>query len=165
MPGLRAPVHRRGRSVWVQRGGNAGYGGRLLRAAGLGTRLPRRVPSAEWPTRAPSERTCTTRAIPREIATHPFFFFSRHFSPTSFLFCLVLEGRVRSRKANTKSSRRWGGGEQGAAQEPGPPRPPRPRPQPRPPAPFRPPARVARPGGQLLYWHALRPEAGPCRPP
>lgn len=33
------------------------------------------------------------------------------------------------------------------------------------PALFRPPARVARPGGQLLYWHALRPEAGPCRPP
>ena len=46
----------------------------MLRAAGLGTRLPRRVPSAEWPTWAPSERTCTTRAIPREIATHPFFF-------------------------------------------------------------------------------------------
>ena len=63
-----------------------GLRGRLLRAAGLGARPPRRVPSAEWPTWAPSERTCTTRAIPREIATHPFFFFAALFSDVFFCF-------------------------------------------------------------------------------
>lgn len=33
------------------------------------------------------------------------------------------------------------------------------------PAPCRPAAPGTRRGGQLLYWQALRPDAGPCRPP
>lgn len=141
---------------------------RGLRGASPPGRRPGHSPPAPRPLRGvahpgPERANVHHPRHPEGNCNSSVFFFSRHFSPTSFLFCLVLEGRVRSRKANTKSSRRWGGGEQGAAQEPGPPRPP--RPQPRPPAPFRPPARVARPGGQLLYWHALRPEAGPCRPP
>lgn len=32
-------------------------------------------------------------------------------------------------------------------------------------APCGPAAPGTRRGGQLLYWQALRPEAGPCRPP
>lgn len=51
--------------------------------------------------------------------------------------------------------------EQGAAREPGLPRRPGPSPDPGavPAAGPR-----GRPGG-VVYWHALRPEAGPCRPP
>lgn len=56
-----------------------------------------------------------------------------------------------SGKANTKRTRRWEGGEGLRGLEVHP-------------RAFCPAPR-GRPGGQLLYWHALRPEAGPCRPP
>lgn len=69
-----------------------------------------------------------------------------------------------SRKANTQPARRWGGGEERAARAQGARRGEVLRAAPGP-APRLPRARGAWRGGQLLYWHALRPEAGPCRPP
>lgn len=66
-----------------------------------------------------------------------------------------------SGKANTKPTRR-GKGEEGAAQARGPGAASE---APRASSAPAPAAREARLGGQLLYWQALRPEAGPCRPP
>lgn len=135
--------------------GERGLQGRPLRAAGLGAHLLHRVPSAEWP--AGPRASEHTPPAPARGKLQLIRFFRGTFLRRLFaLFCLVLEGRVGSRKANTKPSRRWGAGGRAGARSSAP------TPAP---ASCRPPARVARLGGQLLYWHALRPEAGPCRPP
>ena len=103
-------------------GGNAGYG------ASPPGRRPRRSPPAPRPLRRVAHRAPSERAsehappTPSRGKLQLIRFFAALFSDV-FLLCLVLEGRVGSRKANTKPSRRWGGGEQGAAQAPGPPRP------------------------------------------
>lgn len=120
--------------------------------------------------------------------THPegncnssFFFFSAAlFSDVFFAFfwlflfvCLFVGGEYflggRAERGPEKQTQKpTGGGERGGggcagARSAGlracvrPPRPPPRRAGRR--------ARVAPQGGQLLYWHALRPEAGPCRPP
>lgn len=161
MPGLRAPVHRRGRSVWVQRGGNAGYGGVSSgpRAWALASR------AASPPRSGPPGPQASERAppAPSRGKLQLIRFFSRHFSPTSFFVLSRFGGQseVQESKHKTKPEvGRWGAEGGSGARSSAPVRVPAPTP-----APFRPPARVARPGGQLLYWHALRPEAGPCRPP
>lgn len=119
--------------------------GRLLPAAGLGARLPRRVPSAEWPTgprasERASERARTTRAIPRKIATHPFFrvtFLRRLFALSRF----GGQSGVQESKHKTKPEvGRWGAGGRAGARSSAPA-----------PDPVPAPARVARLGGQLLY--------------
>lgn len=124
--GSARPVRRRGRSSRGQRGGNAGYEGVLL-----GPPASRAAPPPCDGPPGPRERTHTTRAIPREIATHPFFrstFLRRLF----VLFRLVWEGRVGSRKSKHTTSPevgRWGGegcAGAGAAAWLGPPRRPRP---------------------------------------
>lgn len=163
MPRLRgAPVLRRGRSVRVQLGGNAGYG-----SAPSELPVPARSSRAASPPR--SSPSCwegantNHRHHPEETCSSSVFVFLQHFSLMSFCFVLSCFGGlsgVQESKHKTKPEvGRWGaGGRAGArssaAPAPGPA-----------PASCRPPARVARLGGQLLYWHALRPEAGPCRPP
>lgn len=91
----------------------------------------------------------------------------QYFSPTSlcflppslgflsFLFILLGQSGVRKSKHKTNLEAGWGGrgsaeARSGAASSP---------------APCRPAAPGTRRGGQLLYWQALRPDAGPCRPP
>lgn len=116
----------------------------------------RAASSAEWPTLAPSGANVHHPRHPEGNCNYPFFF-SRHFSPDALL-CPRLQGRV-VQKANVKPPEvgrceQGGSGARSSA-------PPRPQPRPRG---LRPPARAARPGGQL-YWHALRPEAGSRRPP
>lgn len=153
-PGSARPVRRRGGA---------------LGASAAGTRVAEPRPSlpaprplrgvARW---GPRERTQITRAIPREIATHPFFFFfPRHFAPTSFCFVLFWRAEWGPEKQTQNQPGgdrgRWGLRRREARAR-------RARPRVRPPPP-RPGARVAGLGGQLLYWQALRPEAGPCRPP
>lgn len=155
VPGLRASSSQARRRTRGQRGGNAGCG-----ASAFASRAA--SPPRSW---GPRERTQITRAIPREIATHPFFFlfFSAALRFDVFLFCFVLfwraewgpEKQTQNQPGGDRG--RWGLRRREARAR-------RARPRVRPPPP-RPGARVAGLGGQLLYWQALRPEAGPCRPP
>lgn len=182
-PGPTHPVRRPGGSVWVQRGGDAGYEGVLPPPLGIPPGGPLAYCAASPPRSGPPGPVGTHTHHPRhpEGNCNSSIFFAALFSDVFalfFFFCffvfvfVFLEGRVGSGKANTKPTRsgKW---EEGAAQARGPQsgepglasrgprvRPPRPSPSLR-----RQLARVVRRGGQLLYWHALRPEAGPCRPP
>lgn len=139
------PVHRRGGAVRVSAAGTRA------------TRASSRCRGA-WPP-AEARESAHTPPAPSRGKLQLIRFFAALRSDV-FLFCLVLEGRVGSGKANTKPTRR-GAGEEGprghtaGAQSEA----PRASPAPAPGGPR------GRPGGQLLYWQALRPEAGPCRPP
>jgi hypothetical protein len=125
------PVLRRGRS-----GGDSGHDkGRPLPAAEPQRSLPVPGPLRGVGCGDPWERTHPTPRIPREIATHPFFFFPRHSSPTSFLlsfgfFCLFVcllggnifwgGGQRGVRRSKHKNQLEVGSGEEGAAQARGP---------------------------------------------
>lgn len=105
VPGLRASSSQARRRTRGQRGGNAGCG-----ASAFASRAA--PPPRSW---GPRERTQITRAIPREIATHPFFFFffPRHFASTSFcfvLFCFGGQSGVRKSKHKTNPEGIGGGG-------------------------------------------------------
>lgn len=128
MPRLRgAPVLRRGRSVRVQLGGNAGYG-----SAPSELPVPARSSRAASPPR--SSPSCWEGANtnhqhhPEETCSSSVFVFLQHFSLMSFCFVLSCFGGlsgVQESKHKTKSEvGRWGVGEQGAVEAPGPQRPP-----------------------------------------
>lgn len=159
MPRLRgAPVLRRGRSVRVQLGGNAGYG-----SAPSELPVPARSSRAASPPR--SSPSCwegantNHRHHPEETCSSSVFVFLQHFSLMSFCFVLSCFGGlsgVQESKYETKPEV----GSRGpwrhqvlsctpcCCQAPCPPL-----------------ALMAHLSGQLLYWHNFRPEAGPCMLP
>lgn len=107
VPGLRASSSQARRRTRGQRGGNAGCG-----ASAFASRAA--PPPRSW---GPRERTQITRAIPREIATHPFFFFffPRHFASTSFCFVFCFGGQSGVRKSKHKTNPEGIGGGGGCA--------------------------------------------------
>lgn len=132
MPWLRgAPVLRRGRSVWVQLGGNAGYG----RAPSELPVLARSSRVASPPRSSPScwEGANTNHQHhPEETCSSSVFVFLQHFSLMSFCFVLSCFGGlsgVQESKHKTKLEvGRWGargrGGARSSAPAPGVPGPP-----------------------------------------
>lgn len=137
-----------------------GLRGRPLRTA----RLPRRVPSAQRPAGARGSQH--TPPAPSRGKLQLIRFFSQHFFSDVFLFCFVSFGRAEWGPEKQTHNQPGGGevgrrglrgrGGRGVARSSAPP-PPRRRAGRGPAGPGG--------GGQLLYWHALRPEAGPCSPP
>lgn len=148
-------VRRRGHSLPVQRGGNAGHEGvlsqppRPLRAPARPARGSEHTPPA--PSRRKLQLIRFFAALFSDVFLSPFVSFGRaEWGPEKQTHNQPGGGEVGRRGLRGRRGR-------GVARSSSPPPPRRP--------PRRPRARGAWLGGQLLYWHALRPEAGPCRPP
>lgn len=153
-PGSARPVRRRGGALGASAAGT--------RAAGPRPSLPAPRPLRGAGARGSAHKSPAPSQGKLQLIRFFFLFFSAALRFDVFLFCFLFwraewgpEKQTQNQPGGDRG--RWGLRRREARAR-------RARPRVRPPPP-RPGARVAGLGGQLLYWQALRPEAGPCRPP